>query len=670
MHSSPSERPWLWAFHRFGRTGVTRRDRATRHRSIELLENRTLLASNWTALANTAPAAVGTMMLLTNGDVMAQSYDNPNGDGVSKVWYLLTPNSTGSYVNGTWSTIASMSTQRLYFGSNVMQNGNVFVQGGEYSGPQGDSNDNNTGEIYNSVTNAWSSITTFPQPYFGDDPTMLLPNGNILTGYVGGPQTYIYNISTNTWTKTGTKNNNDQSDEENWVKLPDNSVLSYDVFYNTGKPTGLAQRYIPSTGKWVNTGTVPIALSNTSEYELGPNDLLPNGDVIQIGGNSNTAIFNPSTDTNSGGGTWTAGPVIPDGYVSDDAPGIVLPNGQFIFTADRPDYNAPTHVFDYNYTNNTITDITPSTAKGDPASLVSQLAASPSYTDRFLMLPNGQALFTVGDTSQIYVYTGTGPVVASSTPSIAGIIPNSGNSYTLLGSALNGASQGATYGDDAEMDTNYPIISVATNIGTTYYARTTNWNNTGLGVTNGSTVVNFSLPAAISSPPSVTAAALTARVGQPLTNVAVATFTDPNGEYTSDYSATIAWGDGTQTTGVITGPNGSGVYTVSGSHTYTQAGAVTLSVTIVDNYASGNLTVAASGISSSATAFTLSAAGSTNFTVTDPADVIVAASLTDTFMGTLPNSLTPASSTDPNSAGPFSVTQTQNSNTKGRSQSR
>ena len=536
---------------------------------------------------------------------------------MSKIWYLLTPDSNGSYVNGTWSTIASMSTQRLYFGSNVMQNGNVFVQGGEYSGPQGDSNDNNTGEIYNSTTNSWSPIATFPQSHYGDDPSILLPNGNILAGYLAGPQTYIYNISTNTWTKTGTKNNNDQSDEENWVKLPDNSVLSYDVFYNTGKPTGLAQRYIPSTGKWVNTGTVPLPLSNTAQFELGPNALLPNGEVFQVGGNNNTALFNPSTDTNNGGGTWSAGPVIPGGFVSDDAPGILLPNGQFIFTADRPDYNAPTHVFDYNYTTNTITDITPSVSKNDPSSLVSQLAAQPSFTDRMLMLPNGQALFTVGDTSQLYVYTGTGPVVSSSTPSIAGIFSNSGNSYTLLGSALNGASQGATYGDDAEMDTNYPIISVATNIGTTYYARTTNWNATGVGAVNGSSVVSFSLPAAISAPPSVTASEQTASVGQPLNNVAVATFSDPNGENTGEYSATIAWGDGTKTTGVITGPNGSGLYTVSGSHTYTQAGSVTLAVTIVDNYASGNLTVAGSGVSSSPTTFTLSGAGSTTFTVSN-----------------------------------------------------
>jgi len=644
-----------------GKKGVSAhsnpRRRAAMRRSFEALEDRTLLASNWTALTNTAPAAIGTMMLLTDGTVMAQEA------GVTKTWYRLTPDSSGSYANGTWTSLANMGTARLYFGSNLMQNGNVFVVGGEYSG---NNNDTNTGEIYNSAANSWSPITTFPQSNYGDDPTMLLPTGNILAGYLSGTQTYIYNVSSNTWTQTGTKNNNDQSDEEGWVKLPDDSILSYDVFYNTGNTPGLAQRYIPSTGNWVNTGTVPVALSSSAAgYELGPNILLPNGNVFQVGGNGNTALYNPSTNT------WTAGPVVPGGFESDDAPGVLLPNGNFLFTADVQLYNPPTHVFDYNYATNTITDITPTVAHGDPASLVSQLAANSSYTDRFLMLPNGQALFTAGQTSQLYVYKGTGPVISASTPTITGITFNGNNSFTLTGTALNGASQGATYGDDAEMDTNYPIVSVATNIGTTYYARTTNWNKTGVGVTNGATVTTFALPAAIASPPSVKAARLFAGVGIPLNNVTVATFTDPNGQHTGQYAATISWGDGTKTTGVISGPNGSGIYTVSGSHTYNQSGSVTLTVTVVDNYASGNLTVSASGISSTAAAFTLSGAGSAEVYVTPPNQIDTGTLTTTLIMGTLSDSRTATTAdTDTNGPSIFTVSGTNNSSAKGHTPSR
>ena len=85
---------------------------------VDLLEDRTLLASDWTALANTAPAEIQTMELLTNGDVMAASYTN--------AWYLLTPSSTGSYVDGTWSQLTDEPTERLTIGSDVMPNGDLI----------------------------------------------------------------------------------------------------------------------------------------------------------------------------------------------------------------------------------------------------------------------------------------------------------------------------------------------------------------------------------------------------------------------------------------------------------------------------------------------------------------------------------------------------------------
>ena len=108
----------------------------------------------------------------------------------------------------------------------------------------------NSGEIYDPVANTWTPVATDPLPVaianesnnpalnaFGDDPSMLLPNGNILTGYIAGPQTEIYNPTTNSWSAGGTKLNNDQSDEETWVKLPNGKILSYEIFVNTGQAT-------------------------------------------------------------------------------------------------------------------------------------------------------------------------------------------------------------------------------------------------------------------------------------------------------------------------------------------------------------------------------------------------------------------------------------------------
>jgi hypothetical protein len=65
---------------------------------------------------------------LTDGTVMVQGPDS----GATNIWYKLTPASSGSYLNGTWSTLASLNTPRLYFASEALTSGKVLVIGGEY----------------------------------------------------------------------------------------------------------------------------------------------------------------------------------------------------------------------------------------------------------------------------------------------------------------------------------------------------------------------------------------------------------------------------------------------------------------------------------------------------------------------------------------------------------
>src|SRR5262249_7986076 len=161
-------------------------------------------------------------------------------------------------------------------------------------------------------------------------------NGDVLAGYLSGPQTYIYHPATNTWTATGNKLTNDNSDEETWVKLPDGSVLSYDVCTNdpTGCSRGHAQRYVPSSGTWVDSGTVPVPLTSKAlGYELGPALLLPDGRVFQIGATNQTALYTPSTNS------WAAGPSLPANMGADDAPAAMLPNGHVLLIADTSSPN-------------------------------------------------------------------------------------------------------------------------------------------------------------------------------------------------------------------------------------------------------------------------------------------------------------------------------------------
>jgi len=134
-------------------------------------------SASWTPLKNAAPAnSVGTMMLLTDGTVFAQSGSD------YRHWLRLTPDSHGSYVNGTWTTLAPMGMARLYFASQVLEDGRVWVLGGEYSGPYLSPNVTATGEIYDPVANSWSPIKPYPDEPGGCFPGLVLSDVKLKAG--------------------------------------------------------------------------------------------------------------------------------------------------------------------------------------------------------------------------------------------------------------------------------------------------------------------------------------------------------------------------------------------------------------------------------------------------------------------------------------------------------
>jgi hypothetical protein len=59
---------------------------------------------------------------------------------------------------------------------------------------------------------------------------------------------------------------------------------------------------------------------------------------------------------------------------------------------------------------------------------------------------------------------------------VTSVTSNGDGSFTLTGTRLTGISEGAAYGDDAEMSTNFPIVKL-TNVtdGTVWYANSFNW---------------------------------------------------------------------------------------------------------------------------------------------------------------------------------------------------
>lgn len=429
----------------------------------------------WTALANYAPGGIGTMLLLTDGTVMAQ-----NGSG--NAWCRLTPDIHGSYVNGTWSTLTPMNYTRLYYSSDVLRDGRVFIAGAEYG------TGTNSAEVYDPGSDTWTPTPPPPagQKLFYDSISKILPNGNVLVSPVE-PATYggtvIYNPTVNTWSAGPTLYRGGYQDEASWVKLPDDSILTVDPFGTS------SERYIPALNKWVNDGVLPVAVYDPFLSEEGAAFLLPDGRAFYLGGTGHTVFYTPSGTTNAG--VWTAGPDIPNAQGTPDAPAAMMVNGVILCAVSpaptNSTYTSPTSFYEYDPVANAFTQVS------GPTGLI---LSGPSYDTRMLDLPDGTVLFTYYG-SQLYVYQPSGAPLTAGKPAITGITTNLDGSYHLTGTLLNGISEGAAYGDDAQMNSNYPLIRMTNSTGNVYYARTVNWSST--GVMTGSTPesTDFTVPAGL-----------------------------------------------------------------------------------------------------------------------------------------------------------------------------
>src|SRR5215469_6659209 len=136
----------------------------------------------WTKGKNAPPVSVGSMLLLTDGRVLVHSEPNCGGCvGNYNNWYTLTPDKTGSYINGTWKQVASLPANYdpLFFGSAVLADGKVVVQGGEYNCPNQSCTGvwQSLGAIYDPAANSWTSTTAPTASNIGDAESVVLPDG-------------------------------------------------------------------------------------------------------------------------------------------------------------------------------------------------------------------------------------------------------------------------------------------------------------------------------------------------------------------------------------------------------------------------------------------------------------------------------------------------------------
>jgi hypothetical protein len=447
---------------------------------------------SWTPVKNLAPdSAGGGMVLLTDGTVMVKGYSNGGWATPDSNWELLTPDSHGSYVNGTWSQLPNMHYSRFAFASQVLPNGNVYEGGSEHGtgGP--------TAELFNTITHSWTVIPGIPATggyNIFDGNSEILYDGTVLQGCQLGPTYYnmsycgdnlIYNPVTDSITVGAISFGS--HDESSWVKLRDSSVINVDM------ATTNSERYIPQLKRWVHDATVPVSLYEPGYDETGAGFMLPNRNLFFIGDVNYTAIYTPSGDTLPG--TWITGPALPTkgthGQVGSwDGAAAMMDNGKILCVLSATSSEDPPFFFyEFDYTNNTFTEV-PAPEGGDSIN-------APLNMTTMLDLPDGTVLFANTDSNRFYVYTPSGTPLAEGKPVIDSIDNSNCPNYKITGKLFNGISEGAAYGDDWQMSTNYPIVRL-TDGSNVYYARTTNWNRIGALMTDSlEDTAYFTLPAGL-----------------------------------------------------------------------------------------------------------------------------------------------------------------------------
>jgi hypothetical protein len=423
-------------------------------------------AQTWQPLINQAPFNASTALLLTDGTVMVHQIESPN-------WYQLTPDITGSYVNGTWSQLASMSPDYgpLYYASAVLADGRVVVTGGEYN-LSGSAVWTNKGAIYDPLADAWTPLTP-PSGWanIGDAQSTVLPDGTFLLANPFDMRIAILDPVSLTYTNLNPPKD-DRNDEEGWNLLPDGSVLTVDAI-----AAPLSQRYIPSTNQWVTAGSTIVRLEDPGSQEIGPAVLRPDGTVFATGATGHNAVYD------SVAGAWSVAPDFPnEGGQLDvaDGPAALLPSGNVLVAASPGIFNVNTHFFEFDGTN--LNEV----ARVPDAPFIS------SYYGRMLILPTGQVLFTDGS-HDVEIYTPSGSPDPSWAPAIydAPTDVQPGMTYTVSGTQLNGLSQGAAYGDDAQSASNYPLVTLTNQAtGDVFFART--HDHSTMAVATGDAIVSTS----------------------------------------------------------------------------------------------------------------------------------------------------------------------------------
>jgi len=266
----------------------------------------------------------------------------------------LTPTPTPAPpVPGSWSPTGSMGTARAVHTATRLADGRVLVAGGDRGAPFYDATA--TAELYNLSTGTWTPTGSMATARESHTATVLA-DGRVLVagGNSGGSfatifaSAEIFNPATGLWSDTGSMTHIRSGHTA--TLLNDGRVLV--AGGSDGLPLASAEIYDPARSTWAATGSMAVARAGHTATLLSDGRVLVAGGVATSSATSTQAsaeIFNPAS------GTWTPTASMATKRYSHTATGLadgrvlvtggltpVDSNGNIALTASTELYNPAT----------------------------------------------------------------------------------------------------------------------------------------------------------------------------------------------------------------------------------------------------------------------------------------------------------------------------------------
>ena len=227
-------------------------------------------------------------------------------------------------IDPAWTTVASMSHDRYYYGTARLNSGKVLVVGGN-SSTTSTFDPRPSAEVYDETKNTWTDVASLHDPR--TLPTAVtLGSGKVLVFAGGNPSgalsvAEVYDPVANTWTRVSSMKT--EHEGASATLLPSGKVLAVGGENNsTGGLTcgSTAELYDATTDTW--SVTPPMSTPRC----WVPATLLPSGKVLVAGGSTTAPTSADLYD--SATNTWTKVANMTTGHVEGFA--VLLPTGKVL----------------------------------------------------------------------------------------------------------------------------------------------------------------------------------------------------------------------------------------------------------------------------------------------------------------------------------------------------